>query len=878
MKNIFKFLLLLIAICSLFAFTSCEKNEGNNNDDPTTDPADDPKTDPVEDPVEDPEEKKEEDPFENVKFENLVIDYDGTSHRPEVTGAPKTASIAITPNKYYTVPGTYEFSAKVKYHGESKTYKATLTINKVALTVEAEETQDFYLNDCYGLAKLAYTCNQRTANLDITQKVFTEPGTYNITIGFDGNEIFDAIEPKNVTVNVYRSHSGYYLESSTLIVEAGAKGSLPLLKDGVSTPLPAGYTAEFTNNEEEETGSYHVTCIIKDADGVQVDELRAIMTIDAPTNAEFKTYSEEMFVYFLEGDQSTINIFFDHPENYGLEHYDATWYTYEKYTEESFDSDQEEIQRLRNEFDEFKDSRISLAQQNDYAIIEKNISYYEELLSSTNVTLMRQSYVDQYGGYAADLPTTLEAYTLRNEQDIIDLISYVDSIYDSFQSYMDYITDREEAGYQLSGFTLNGMAEYLEGVSKYIDVETNGKYYLIDLLGNRVKNACDELELDDAKKTQYVDELTTAFNEKFLPGHDDLAKDIRTYIETKELDIEESTSYLYSYEGGKELYASLVCNRLGLKETSIDDLIAYVDRMFNSCLSSWMGYYTSLNGNSKAKKLSEGKSKIINYKDEVELFDFLRQFAATIVPELENEPTITVTEMDKTITANTTTLAYYMKSPIDSTDSEAIHINKDKLNSNYLDTLCTLAHEGYPGHLYAYCSTKENDYISPLATIMTCTGHGEGWAKYVESALLYYLADYFDSEDWQLVADYQTYYDLMAYLLESKIDLYVNYKGYTIEDVEDLLSDAGLNTSIAKDIFDTVNEAPGQIIAYGYGMAKFVGYHETARAILGDFYSEQDFNSALLANGWCALDDLSGFINTYVSDQAFLHNRNYYKF
>ena len=73
-------------------------------------------------------------------------------------------------------------------------------------------------------------------------------------------------------------------------------------------------------------------------------------------------------------------------------------------------------------------------------------------------------------------------------------------------------------------------------------------------------------------------------------------------------------------------------------------------------------------------------------------------------------------------------VAYYMKSALDNTGSEYITLNPVKLGSSTSnDVLGTLAHEGYPGHLYAYVYSKELG-LSNIATVMTSTAHGEGWA------------------------------------------------------------------------------------------------------------------------------------------------------
>ena len=118
--------------------------------------------------------------------------------------------------------------------------------------------------------------------------------------------------------------------------------------------------------------------------------------------------------------------------------------------------------------------------------------------------------------------------------------------------------------------------------------------------------------------------------------------------------------------------------------------------------------------------------------------EFLKEFAKTIVPDLQSNPNIVVKEMDIASAKVSNAVAYYMKSALDNTGSEYITLNPVKTKvSSQNDVLGTLAHEGYPGHLYAYIYSKELE-LSNLATVMTNTGHAEGWATYVEFQLYEY--------------------------------------------------------------------------------------------------------------------------------------------
>lgn len=75
--------------------------------------------------------------------------------------------------------------------------------------------------------------------------------------------------------------------------------------------------------------------------------------------------------------------------------------------------------------------------------------------------------------------------------------------------------------------------------------------------------------------------------------------------------------------------------------------------------------------------------------------------------------------------------AFYMIPPVDVTDSNVIYLNNSQITDN-LTLFTTLAHEGYPGHLYqqsAFSATKPD----PLRQTMNFLGYVEGWATYAEN-------------------------------------------------------------------------------------------------------------------------------------------------
>jgi uncharacterized protein (DUF885 family) len=109
--------------------------------------------------------------------------------------------------------------------------------------------------------------------------------------------------------------------------------------------------------------------------------------------------------------------------------------------------------------------------------------------------------------------------------------------------------------------------------------------------------------------------------------------------------------------------------------------------------------------------------------------------------------------------------AFYLVPAIDNYNSNVIYINGTT-------DIQTLAHEGFPGHMYqtTYFASLNPD---PLRLVMDVTGYSEGWATYVE-LLSYHLSGLDENLASALEANLS--YTLGLYCL---IDIGIHYEGWS---------------------------------------------------------------------------------------------------
>ena len=199
--------------------------------------------------------------------------------------------------------------------------------------------------------------------------------------------------------------------------------------------------------------------------------------------------------------------------------------------------------------------------------------------------------------------------------------------------------------------------------------------------------------------------------------------------------------------------------------------------------------------------------------------------------------------------SSTSACAFYLVPPIDSTAENIIYINQSRVNSR--EQFSTLAHEGYPGHLYQtnyYLSTNP----SPLRRLLRCDGYDEGWGTYAQLYSYQYME--YKNTDREITAQLQQLYydnDVLSLSLSSLSDLYVNYKNYDLDALTDYLSTYGITEENAEKIYQYVIENPTTYLSYSIGWCELTDLRDEMKKQLGDSFDLKEFHQAVLDTGSC---------------------------
>ena len=186
--------------------------------------------------------------------------------------------------------------------------------------------------------------------------------------------------------------------------------------------------------------------------------------------------------------------------------------------------------------------------------------------------------------------------------------------------------------------------------------------------------------------------------------------------------------------------------------------------------------------------------------------------------------------------------AFYLTPPVDNLSENVIYINR---GSNYtpLELYTTLAHEGYPGHLYqtiysGSCASNE------VRSVLNFGGYVEGWATYVEM-YSYSLADVKP----QIASLYRLNRSI-SLGISSLMDMAIHYHGFTQDQVADYLTQIGFRgKAMADSLYSIILEAPANYLKYYVGYLNFMDLRDAVKEAEGDRFSLKEFHQSVLEIG-----------------------------
>jgi uncharacterized protein (DUF885 family) len=191
--------------------------------------------------------------------------------------------------------------------------------------------------------------------------------------------------------------------------------------------------------------------------------------------------------------------------------------------------------------------------------------------------------------------------------------------------------------------------------------------------------------------------------------------------------------------------------------------------------------------------------------------------------------------------------AFYLTPPADVNSPNSIYLNPaDEMTG--IELYSTLAHEGFPGHLYQTVSFSRSDPLL-IRHLYAPSGYVEGWATYVESYACRYAARNLDANTQALCRLW--YLNRSVHLtLCSLLDLGIHSQGWLLSDASAFLAQFGItDASAAASLYQYILETPANYLKYCVGSLSFSQLLSEVQKQEGDPFSLIGFHEKLLRLG-----------------------------
>lgn len=529
------------------------------------------------------------------------------------------------------------------------------------------------------------------------------------------------------------------------------------------------------------------------------------------SDRQFRTFTRSLFQTEVSANTISLHYTLRSPSDYGIADIPATY--------GSLSSDpvaaKASVRNVLSSLQEFDPATLS----SENALTFKILDTYLKNASTGTDYLLYQEPLGPVSGIHTQLPVLLSEYSFYDTQDVETYLALLKETPSYFDSVIRFEQKKAASGLFMPDYQADSV---LDTCQSFIDMGKEN--YLVSTFNERIASL--DL-LPENKKDSFQKENMKLVTEEIYPAYQNLITAIKS-LKGKGMNEQGLSHFPY----GKKYYEYLVrqttgCNesisrlRLMTRAQILEDLSAMQKVLFPA--DAALTQASVLEQTSPDSMLDDLRSKITDTFPEIPDVDFQVKY----VPE----------SMQDYLSP-----AFYMIPAIDNLTENVIYINNGQTASG-LNLYTTLAHEGYPGHLYqtVYFSASEPD---PIRSILDFGGYVEGWATYAEM-MSYYLAPLPKTEASLLQKNSSVILGLYALA-----DMGIHYDGWSVTDTVRFFSDYGINDPNAvQSVYKLIIGSPANYLKYYIGYLKFYELKKEMADAMGNQFSQKEFHRAVLDVG-----------------------------
>ncbi|WP_281854015.1 DUF885 domain-containing protein [Roseburia inulinivorans] len=535
-------------------------------------------------------------------------------------------------------------------------------------------------------------------------------------------------------------------------------------------------------------------------------------------------------IFETEVTENTINLHFtiSDPEKYGITDYPVTL---GDLSNDAMSDSNARLENYLSGLSSFSYTELTLNQQLTYDILE---NYFQLQLDMADMYLYDE-LLRPSTGVQAQLPILYEEYSFNSKKDVEDYLKLLALTDEYFDQIISFEKEKADAGLFMSDFACQNIIDQCNAF-----IADSDNHYLIETFNTRI----DKLTgLSQSEKDHYRLQNEKMLHEHIFPAYENLAA-----VLTDLLGSGTNENGLCYFPEGKQYYEYLLAYNTGASES-----IKTLENMISNERVKVLQESSDLT--TENPELWELASEaVLTPTDSVTTLNHLKEVMLDDFPA-PPETGYTVNYIDDCV-ADYLAPAFYVIAPIDDYSHNSIYINEttDTTNISYFTTL---AHEGFPGHLYQTVMTYESG-IEPVRSILNYSGFVEGWATYVEFQSYHYAG---------LDDDVATILELnqdATLSLYASTDIGIHYEGWTLKDTKKFWNNYGItNDDAIESIFELIVEEPTHYLKYYIGFLKFEELKKETSLKNIKNYNDKSFHQAVLSIGPAPFDIVDKYLPAY---------------
>lgn len=579
-------------------------------------------------------------------------------------------------------------------------------------------------------------------------------------------------------------------------------------------------------------------------------------------NRRFRACTNTIFTTDISGNPLNLHYTLAYPESSGIKDYSLSLGTFDP---TQLSGQKILLENRRTMINAFPARDLSP----DNRLTQQILSlYYETQLLPARQYLLDEALSPSLGTQA-QLPILLAEYTFRKEDDVRNYLKLLTSV----DSYLESILSFEKLKAQNGTFMSDATADrIISQCSAFIkDPDDN---YLASVFSEKIQSLSG---ISEQKKAAYQKLHNQILTGQVLPAYQSLIDGLYLLKGSGK-----NPGGLCQFAGGKAYYEYLIKSSCGIYDT-VPEIQSRLIHQFQTDLS----LATKLTGSSTATPtfakdvflpISKAETGTLSgiFSFSAGLIDAASGLSFTSTPSAaETSPEQILEDLQKQIQTDFPAVpstsyevkyvhpdleehlspAFYLTPPIDTLSPNDIYINRHA-NMSGLELYTTLAHEGFPGHLYQTI-TFASSAPDPVRYLPAMGGYVEGWATYAESfAYTYYQPD---STDGQLAWLNRS----LNLCMMSLLDTVIHYNSWNQERCATFLSQLGItDNTIQKEIYQVIVEDPANYLKYYLGYLQFLDLQQEVRELAGDAFHLHSFHQKVLSACLCQFPILKQWILT----------------